>query len=302
MKPSRSEFIPLRAHRHHVRIWGDDDAPTIFMLHGWGDTGASFQFIVDALVGNFRVIAPDWRGFGLSQWNEGPYWFPDYLADLDALLEHYAPNEPVRLVGHSLGGIVASLYAGIRPQRVARLANLEGFGLWVSPPSEAPARCAKWLEQVRDDDDAFRPYAHRADYAQRLLDGNPRLTSERATFLAENSLRATDQGLVFAADPRQRWVNPLLFPIDEAKACWRQVSAPTLWVAGRQSAVMARFAEGSDDYRQRHDCFAQLRDALIDDCGHNLHHDQPQAIARLLDDFFAEANDALTGPITHSGE
>lgn len=287
MIPSRSEFIPLRAHRHHVRLWGDDEAPTIFMLHGWGDNGASFQFVVDALTRDFRVIAPDWRGFGLSQWNTGHYWFPDYLADLDALLEHYSPQQAVRLAGHSLGGIVASLYAGIRPQRVARLANLEGFGLWVASPDTAPARYAKWLEQVRDDDAGFRPYARRADYAQRLLDDNLRLTPERAAFLAEHSLRASDDGLVFAADPRQRWVNPLLLPIDEAQACWRQVSAPTLWVAGRQSVVLARFAQEPDDYRQRHDCFANVRDVLIDDCGHNLHHDQPQALAREFDAFFS---------------
>ncbi|MBS1226777.1 MAG: hydrolase [Proteobacteria bacterium] len=291
MKPSRSEFVDLRGRRYHLRVWGDEDngnAPTIFMLHGWGDTGASFQFVVDALAGNWRVIAPDWRGFGLSQWNDGAYCFADYLADLDALLEHYSPNAPVRVAGHSLGGIVASLYAGIRPARVARLANLEGFGLWVAPADAAPARWARWLEQMRDGDAAFRRYARRADYAQRLLNDNPRLTPERAAFLAEHSLRAAaDGGLVLAADPRQRWVNPLLFPIDDAKACWRQVSARTLWVAGRQSAVLARFAETPQEYRQRHDCFAQVNDAQLEDCGHNLHHDQPQAVARLLEDFFA---------------
>ena len=287
MIPSRSEFIALRGHRHHVRIWGEDEAPTIFMLHGWGDVSASFQFVVDALTRHFRVIAPDWRGFGLSQWNDGHYGFADYLADLDALLDHYSPQRAARLAGHSLGGIVASLYAGIRPQRVARLASLEGFGLWVATPDAAPARCAKWLDQIRDNDAAFRSYACRADYAQRLRQDNPRLTSERAAFLAEHSLRGSDEGLVFAADPRHRWINPLLFPIDEAKACWRQVNAPTLWVAGRQSAVLARFAQDPDDYRQRHDCFADVRDVLIDDCGHNLHHDQPQAVAREFDEFFS---------------
>jgi pimeloyl-ACP methyl ester carboxylesterase len=287
MKPCRSEFITLRDHRYHVRLWGDDDAPTIFMLHGWGDVGASFQFVVDALAGNFRVIAPDWRGFGLSQWNDGAYWFPDYIADLDALLDHYAPLNPVCLVGHSMGGIVASLYAGIRPERVACLINLEGFGLWVSPPSESPARFAKWLQQLRDNDATFRPYARRADYARRLRSDNPRLTIERADFLAEHSLLAAEDGsggFVFAADPRHRWINPVLYPLEEAKACWRQVSARTLWVRGAQSAIMARFAEHPDDYRERQGCFADVRDILIDDCGHNLHHDQPLAIAQLLDE------------------
>jgi pimeloyl-ACP methyl ester carboxylesterase len=286
MLPSRSEFIALNGRRYHVRIWGDDESPTIFMLHGWGDVGASFQFVVDALPDSWRVIAPDWRGFGLSQWNDGHYWFPDYLADLDALLEQYSPLEPARIAGHSMGGIVAGLYAGIRPQRVSRLANLEGFGLWVCPPGESPERFEKWLQQNRDDSAAFRPYARRDDYAQRLLADNPRLTPERAAFLAEHSLRAAGKGFVFAADPRHRWINPVLYPLEEAKACWRRTSARTLWIGGAQSAIMARFAEQPDDYRQRRDCIAAASDVLLDDCGHNLHHDQPLALAHLLDDFF----------------
>jgi len=291
MTPCRSEFIDLRQRRHHLRIWGEDDAeaPTIFLLHGWGDLGASFQFVVDALPAKRRVIAPDWRGFGLSQWNDGPYWFADYIADLDALLARYSPEQPVYLAGHSMGGIVASLYAGIRPQRVSRLANMEGFGLWVAAPDESPARFEKWLQQIRDDDAAFRPYACRADYAQRLLRDNPRLTAERAAFLAEHSLRAADngcEGYVFAADPRHRWINPLLYPQGEAKACWRRVSARTLWIAGAQSAIATRADRHAVSYRECRDCFTDLQDALIDDCGHNLHHDQPERLAYLLGDFF----------------
>lgn len=287
MKPSRSEFVALRGRRHHVRIWGDDDAPTFFFLHGWGDVGASFQFVVDALRGNWRVIAPDWRGFGQSQWNDGPYWFPDYIADLDALLEYYSPGQPARLVGHSMGGNVAGLYAGIRPERVACFANLEGFGLWVIAPDEAPGRLAKWLEQIRGDDPAFRHYNEPAEFAARLLRDNQRLTPERAEFLAAQTLRDTDGGFTFAADPRHRWINPVLYRIEEAKACWRRITAPTLWVAARDSFVMKGFADHQDDYRERMACYADVREVLLDDCGHNVHHDRPEEIARLLDSFFA---------------
>jgi pimeloyl-ACP methyl ester carboxylesterase len=297
MRPSRSEFVPLRGHRYHVRIWDDEGStawahrPTLFFLHGWGDVGASFQFVVDALPRGWRVIAPDWRGFGLSQWNDGPYWFLDYIADLDALLEIYSPEQPALIAGHSMGGIVASLYAGIRPQRVARLANLEGFALWVSAESETPARLEKWLQQIHADDPAFRSYASRADFAARLQSDNPRLPAARAAFLAEHSLRAAGDGrngnFVFAADPRHRWINPLLFPLAEAKACWRCITAPTLWLAGKDSAVMKAFAEHADDYRERLACFADAREILLDDCGHNHHHDQPETLAQLLDEFLA---------------
>jgi len=285
MQPCRSEFVVLRQRRHHVRIWGADDAPTFFFLHGWGDVAASFQFVVDALGRQWRVIAPDWRGFGLSQWNECSYWFPDYLADLDALLGHYSPDQPARLVGHSMGGNVAGLYAGVRPGRVARFANLEGFGLWVAAPAAAPARLGQWLQQLREDDPAFRRYASHAEFAERLRRDNPRLSPERAAFLAEHSVREVDGCLRFAGDPRHRWVNPVLYRLEEAKACWRQVTAPTLWVAARDSFLAQQFADRQDDYRERLACFADAREVWVDDCGHNVHHDQPELIARLLDEF-----------------
>ncbi|MBS1173205.1 MAG: putative methyl ester carboxylesterase, partial [Proteobacteria bacterium] len=85
-----------------MRRWGADGAPRLFVLHGWMDVGASFQFVVDALEGEWQVIAPDWRGFGESEWTGRPYWFPDYLADLDALLARYSSDEPARLVGASM--------------------------------------------------------------------------------------------------------------------------------------------------------------------------------------------------------
>lgn len=288
MKASRSEFLAVRGRRYHLRIWGEDDAPTLVVLHGWGDVSASFQFVVDELPGNWRVVAPDWRGFGLTQWNDGPYWFPDYLADLDALLEHYSPNEPARIVGHSMGAIVASLYAGVRPERIARLANLEGFGLWVSAPGETPDRFDTWLKQIRDDNSSFRHYARRGDFAKRMRGDNPRLTAERAAFIAEHATLPVAEGFAFAGDPRHRWINPVLYPLDEAKACWRRVTAPTLWVAGRDSVLMKPFAANPDDYRARMGCFAKVREVLIDDCGHNPHHDQPEQLAARLGEFFAE--------------
>lgn len=291
MLPCRSEFVALRGRRYHVRMWGEDGAPAIFFLHGWGDVGASFQFVADALPpGKWRAVAPDWRGFGRSQWNEGAYWFPDYIADLDALLVHYSPESPARIAGHSMGGIVASIYAGIAPQRVARLASLEGFVLWVNAPQESPERLAKWLQQIRANDAAFRHYTECAQFADRLRADNPRLTIERAAFLAEHSLQqssAGSAGYVFAADPRHRWISPVLFPLPEAKACWRRISAPTLWVAGRDSPVMKAFAERPDDYAERRACFARLHESVLADCGHNLHHDQPEALAALLDAFFS---------------
>src|SRR5947208_7659221 len=117
MKPSESVFVPVRGLRYHCRCWGEALAPKLFMLHGWMDVSASFQFLVDALRGDWDVHAPDWRGYGLTQWGQADcYWLPDYLADLDVLLRHIDPAQPVNLVGHSLGGNVAAMYAGVQPR------------------------------------------------------------------------------------------------------------------------------------------------------------------------------------------
>src|SRR5206468_3870999 len=95
------------------------------------------------------VIAYDARGFGGTQWPRDGYWFADYLADLEAILDHVSPDAPVDLVGHSMGGNVAMLYAGIRRERVRSLTNLEGFGMQRTQPDQAPARYRQWLDEMR---------------------------------------------------------------------------------------------------------------------------------------------------------
>ena len=137
--PARGNAHRLRDVDYYINEWGDPDAPLIVFLHGWGDSGATFQFVVDALAGRWHVIAPDWRGFGKTIHRARGYWFPDYLADLDRLLEIYSPSAPVRLVGHSMGGNIGGLYAGAMPERVSAFINVEGFGLPDTSAEEAPA-------------------------------------------------------------------------------------------------------------------------------------------------------------------
>ncbi len=288
MKVSTSEFVSVRGLRYHLRHWGPAVAPRLFLLHGWMDVAASFQFLVDAFSREWHVIAPDWRGFGLSARQHGPYWFPDYSADLEALLDHYSPDEPARLVGHSMGGNIACLYAGARPQRVAKLATLEGFGLRASDPMQAPTRLAQWLDQLKSGV-SFRDYADRNEFAQRLLHDNPRLKPEQAAFLAEHFVELGDDGRYRpAADTHQKMVNPMLYRLEEAQACWRAITAPVLWVAARDSYIMKAFEGHEADYAARLACFRDVREVVMEDCGHMMHHDQPQRLAAMLEAFMTE--------------
>ena len=289
MKASRSEFHMIRGLRHHVRIWGDPAAPRLFLLHGWMDVAASFQFLVDGFAREWCAIAPDWRGFGLTEWSREGYWFPDYYADLEALLDHYQPDEPVRLVGHSMGGIIGSVYAGIRPDRVSRLVSLEGLGLARHPPDQAPLRYMHWLDQLKDAP-GFKPYRSFEEVAARLRRKNPRLSEERAVFLARHWAKRLDNGnVVLASDPRHKLVNPYLFRVEEAIACWRRISAPVLLVSGKQSDIPSRMKYTPEELAERKGAFRNRREIELDDAGHMMHHDQPQRLARIIEEFFETA-------------
>jgi pimeloyl-ACP methyl ester carboxylesterase len=150
MRHSDSVFLDIRGLRYHVRHW-KGQGEKLFLLHGWMDVSASFQFLVDAFTKDWDVYAPDWRGYGHTSWSGSDnYWFPDYMGDLDVLLERLQPEAPVNLVGHSLGGNVGGLYAGVRPERIARFVNLEGFGMPITRAEQAPKRYARWMDELKE--------------------------------------------------------------------------------------------------------------------------------------------------------
>jgi pimeloyl-ACP methyl ester carboxylesterase len=260
----------------------------VVLLHGWMDVSASFQFLVDALPPHWEVFAPDWRGYGLSDWGRSDcYWFPDYMADLDTLLQHISPRAPVDLVGHSLGGNVACLYAGVRPARIRRLVNLEGFGMAVTQPEQAPARYARWLDELGKGK-GFRPYADFAALAERMRKSNPRLTRERADFLARHwGLELPDGRVQLRGDPAHKIVYPVLYRYEEARACWREVTAPVLWVDAAESRGLERVGLDAAQYAERRAAFRDLRYVTVSESGHMLHHDQPERVARLLEEFLS---------------
>jgi pimeloyl-ACP methyl ester carboxylesterase len=291
MTPSRSEFLTVRGLSTHVRHWGREGAPKLFMAHGWMDMSASFQFVVDALQGDWHVIAHDWRGFGLTERSgNDTYWFPDYFADLEAILDHYSPDAPVNLLGHSMGGNVVSVYAGVRPERIAKLINLEGFGLPATRPEQAPGRYAKWLDEVKASP-TMRGYASLEEVAARLQKTNPRLPAERAGFLARHWAAQNGQGeWEILGDPAHKMPGPLLYQIDEVLACWRRITAPVLWVEAEHTDMwrwMGPKEEARHEVDRRLAQLAKVTPRMMPDAGHMLHHDQQEMLARMIEEFLA---------------
>ncbi|MFZ6766267.1 alpha/beta fold hydrolase [Undibacterium sp. Di26W] len=297
MKPftseSRSSYVEIRGLQYHVRHWGpeSESTPKIVMLHGWMDVSASFQFVVECLKQEWHVIAPDWRGFGLTESPKADtYWFPDYMGDLDALLRHFSPTEPVNLLGHSMGGNVAGLYAGVRPERVSKLINLEGFGMPVTHPKQAPGRYRKWLDELQDQPQ-LRTYASQAEVAARLQKTNPRLSDERAAFLSGHWAKESSTGCwEILGDPAHKQTSPLLYRVEEVMACWQKITAPVLWIEADDTNVwhwMGPKEEARIEIDRRLAHIPQLQKEMIVDAGHMLHHDQPEKLAELIEAFLA---------------
>jgi len=286
-------------------------------------------FSPDFLQGR-ALIAPDWRGFGLtglatagpSQGGNSPspseaqgapalgaahavpsvgatypghdnYWFPDYLADLDCLLDHYVGERPVDLVGHSMGGNVAMLYAGVRPDRIHRLINLEGFGMPATRPEQAPKRYAKWMDELKTlhrGELALKTYADADGVARRLMKTNPRLGEDKAQWLARQWARPNAQGQwEILGDAAHKIVNAQLYRVDEVLEIYQRISAPTLSVTAQDDSL-AQWWDGKytlAEYRDRIKSVPRLQESVIEDASHMMHHDQPDAVARQIEDFLS---------------
>jgi pimeloyl-ACP methyl ester carboxylesterase len=297
-RPSRSTFVALRTLRTHVRLWGEPtpQRTPLVLLHGWMDVSASWQFVVDALAQDHYVIAPDWRGYGLTQADPvDNYFFADYLADLDFLLDHMVGEQPVHLVGHSMGGNVAMMYAGVRPQRIRRLVNLEGFGSPESAPDAAPGRYARWMDELKQfhrGELALAPYDSADGVARRLMRTNRRLPQDKADWLAGQWAQEES-----GADGRPQWrilgdaAHKIIFAqamrVDEVLALYRAITAPVLAVEASDDSL-ARWSKGGyslADYHERLRQIADCRVLRIEDAGHMLQHDQPVAVARAIESF-----------------
>ena len=302
-RPARSRFVMLRGLSHHVLEWGDasmatPERPPLVMQHGWMDVAASFQFVVDALRTDRHVLAFDWRGFGLSDAPAADtYWIPDYVGDLDAALDALcfdaAPDRPIDLLGHSMGGNVVMLYAGLRPQRVRKLINLEGFGMPATKPAQAPKRFLQWLDELKQPA-ALRDYDSLGAVAERLRKTNPLLPPARAAWLAQHWSRKVDQSdgadarFEILADPAHKRGSPTLYQHDEVLECWKLITAPLLWVEGDQTDI-GRWWGTRYTKAEFHERLSVVRSSVerhvLAPAGHMLHHDQPQALADRLEAF-----------------
>jgi pimeloyl-ACP methyl ester carboxylesterase len=295
-RPSRSEFVAIRNLDYHVQVWGEPGPgkTPLVMVHGWMDVAASYQFVVDAFAQDHYIIAPDWRGYGKTKApGADNYWFPDYLADLDFLLDHYAPGQQVNLVGHSMGGNVVMLYGGVRPERIRRLVNLEGFGMPATIPAQAPGRFATWMDELKKlhaGEMDLKAYDSADGVARRLMKTNPRLGQDKADWLARHwAAENADGSWSILGEPAHKVTNAQLYRVEEVMAIYQRLTMPVLAVEASDNSLemwwKGKFTLA--EYHERLKVVPQVEIARIDDAGHMMHHDQPEVLAERIERFIA---------------
>jgi pimeloyl-ACP methyl ester carboxylesterase len=273
--------IRLYVHRFQPVLSKASDL-TVVLLHGFLDCGATWDLVAEPLArAGYDVIAPDLRGFGESDpvTGGGYYHFPDYVSDLAVLIDILAPRK-LALVGHSMGGTIAALYAGTLPQRVDKLALLEGLGPPGMEPSAGVERMRTWLDDMRSVDRAPKPLASFDDALKRLARRHPRVPRDMLASRARLLTRTDSGRLSWAYDPLHRTTSPTPFFLEPFKCFLRRITAPTLYVSGGIAGMRL------PDEAERLACIRVVSHVDLPEAGHMMHWTAPAALAAHLTDFF----------------
>lgn len=274
----------LRLFVHRFR---DESTPpsglTCLLLHGFLDAGSTWDLTAERLArAGHEVLAPDLRGFGKSEWigAGGYYHFPDYVADVASLVDQMNPERLV-VVGHSMGGSIATLYTATAGDRVEKLALLEGVGPPSMASSDGPGRVSQWLRDLRRIERVRKPLASMADAVARLAANNPMVPEAVLESRARLLTQLDERGrLVWSYDPLHRTTSPSLFKAEDFRVYLAQIKCPTLSIGGGPAGYHP------PDEGER---LASLRDARhieLPSAGHMMHWTEPASVASALLNFF----------------
>ncbi len=269
--------------RHHVIRWGDRPVDVV-CCHGFLDIGWSFDAVArDLVAAGHGVASFDWRGHGQTEWigAGGYYHFPDYVLDLEELLPQLS-DQPVHLVGQSMGGSACAMYAAARSDKLRSLALIEGIGPPEMEPHDPATRLRAWLDGVaKVRSKTPRPMDDERSALMRMRVQNPDLTEQLGLFLASKSTKSVDGGLQWTFDPLHKTGSPRPFQADAFAELLEAISTPTLVIAGARGFRL-------QDEQDRIAKIRRHRFVEIPDVGHMIHWFKPQALASELAGFFAE--------------
>jgi pimeloyl-ACP methyl ester carboxylesterase len=300
--PDRAGFLDVNRTRLRLWEWGDEDAPVVLCIHGAHDHGRMWDGLAPRLADElgYRVVAPDLRGHGDSgRLSSGHVWMATGL-DLGLLARHFASAEVgdgvVRFVGHSFGGGLSMYAAGVWPELVRWVVNLDGLGPSMGdgegestggPRRDWAADAARsFTSAERALTAPARRYATRDEMVERRAGVNVRLPRPWVEHLVEHGSVEDEGGFRWKADP----VFNVGFPGDwdpEGNATEHElVRCPLLVLTGAEHDTWSDLSEAETAERLSH--FADVRHQAIAGAGHYVHIEQPGAVLAAITAFVDE--------------
>ena len=271
----------------HFLDWGNATSRPVLLIHGMQDHCHNWDWTSEALCDDYHILAPDLRGHGDSDWSKGSsYSNLDYVYDIAQLVEQQELDS-VHLVGHSLGGTVASLYAGLFPERVASLVSIEGVGgFWWQEIANMPAqkRIRDWFDATREQAGRTpRRYESLAAAFARMQESNPHLSTERARHLTIHGSNQNEDGTYSWKFDNYTHTGMISnFSYEDMIQIWTLVTCPVLLINATEGFEHRIGHDGSHAYFSNHTI------ETIPDAGHWLHHDQFARCLELISAFLKQ--------------
>jgi pimeloyl-ACP methyl ester carboxylesterase len=272
--PITNSFISQRLRLNYVD-WGNADAPPLLLVHGGRDHARSWDWVAEELRHDWHIIAPDLRGHGDSAWSpDGNYEMAAFVYDL-AQLVHQLNLAPVTMIAHSMGGNIATRYAGIYPENVRKLVNIEGLGPSPKMQAEHDAigiqkRFRKWIEDKRNAAGRTpKRYPTIEAAYDRMKAENSYLTDEQARHLTVHGISRNEDGSwSWKFDNYLNIWAVFDMPRQELLNIWQSITCPMLLLYGEKSWA----SNPEKDGRIEH--FPTAKVIEYENAGHWLHHDQ----------------------------
>ena len=278
--PTSHSYFSKRLRLHYLD-WGNEGASPLIMIHGNRDHCHNWDWMADRLADRYHILAPDLRGHGDSQWSIGSaYAISEFVYDV-AQLVRQTRVAPVRIVAHSLGGIVALQYAGAFPDEVVRLVSIEGFGRPAEIDRPSPVdQLRRWIQLGREmSGRSPRRYGSLDEAFERMKEANPHLSSEQARHLTIHGSNQNEDGSYsWKFDNYVHLHDPWDFGGGHVRALWSNIACPVLLIGGAESWAARSGTDLLED-------FPNARHEIVQHAGHWVHHDQLDVVTDMVSDF-----------------
>jgi pimeloyl-ACP methyl ester carboxylesterase len=291
----KERALSINGIQHHIYTWGNPNSQPLFLIHGWMDSGLSFQFLAEELSTQYFCVAPDLRGFGKTQHTSDPtgYFYEQYICDIHDLFNIFAPNQKILTLGHSMGGNILTYYCGAFPDRVQAFINLEGLGTQENSVDKGPEFLRNWI--VSRGKLTTRTYANTSTYKDKYRRRQPGVTERTLDLIIDGLLTKLpgSSQWTLRADLKHFMPSPVPFSAKELTPFLKRIQARCLFFVGTKSHYLnyiksPRFIRLYLNWRLRH--LSNVKLVFADGVGHMLHLEQPKKLIPMITSFLNDGS------------